>query len=120
MPVRQISKIVMRSLFSEPATRMYPIQKRDVCSGARGHIAIRIEACIFCGLCGKKCPTAAIRVSRDNKSWEIDRLKCITCNACVESCPKKCLAMEKKHAPSQTHRHQDVFRASVAPSTPAE
>jgi len=86
-----ISGMILRSLFSKPATRMYPVVRHDYVQGSRGRIDIAIDACIFCGLCQRKCPTAAIIVDREAKSWEINRLRCVSCNCCCEVCPKKCL-----------------------------
>lgn len=89
---------VIKNLFSEPATRKYPGEKRELTDKARGHISgIDAEACIFCGICDRKCPANAIKVDRKNRTWEIDPFKCIVCNECVISCPKKCINMEKEH-----------------------
>ncbi len=82
---------IIRNLFSKPATRKYPQTRREPFENARGCIDIDISNCIFCGICQKKCPADAIKVSKDGKSWEIDPYKCIICNVCTESCPKKCI-----------------------------
>jgi len=116
MPLRSITRTITKSLFGEPATLMYPHRARVYCKGGRGRIAIVIENCIFCGLCRKKCPMAAISVSKENGTWEIDRLRCITCNACVEACPKKCLSMQNQYAPVQTVRQRDAFQAPAKPA----
>lgn len=89
---------VIKNLFSEPVTRRYPYEKRECFKNTRGQMGgIEIEKCIFCGICAKKCPSNAINVNREEKSWEIDKFKCIICGACVEACPKKCLYMEEEH-----------------------
>lgn len=93
MQVFTIAGMILRSLFGQPATRMYPAVRRDYVQGSRGHIEIAIEECVFCGLCQRKCPTAALAVDRDAKLWEINRLRCISCNCCCDVCPKKCLSM---------------------------
>jgi formate hydrogenlyase subunit 6/NADH:ubiquinone oxidoreductase subunit I len=87
----KIGKMVMRSLFKKPATLMYPVIPREYKERTRGHIEVDMEACILCGICSKKCPTDAITVSRDDKTWQIERMSCIQCSCCVEVCPKKCL-----------------------------
>jgi ech hydrogenase subunit F len=102
MPVFTISEMIMRSLFSRPATLMYPAVQREYVHGSRGHIVIDINECIFCGLCQRKCPAQALAVEREAKGWEIDRLRCVSCNFCVEVCPKQCLSMEKGYSSATT------------------
>jgi formate hydrogenlyase subunit 6/NADH:ubiquinone oxidoreductase subunit I len=109
MSVMNFAKTALKNLNSRPATLMYPKKKRVFYARTRGHIAIGIESCIFCGICAKKCPSGAIRVDKTGKVWEIDRLKCVQCNACVESCPKKCLAMEQSYTEPSMEKTKDVF-----------
>lgn len=93
---------IFKNLFSKPATRLYPFEKREPFKDSRGHIAgCEIEKCIFCGICQRKCPSDAIVVNKAEKSWEIDQFKCIICNACVEACPKKCIVSSAAHKTSQ-------------------
>jgi ech hydrogenase subunit F len=99
MAQMSIAKVVMRSALSRPATRLYPFEKRPFYKNTRGSISIDISKCIFCSICQKKCPTDAIVVKKDEKSWQINRLRCITCNACVDACPKKCLNMDAMYSP---------------------
>lgn len=102
--------VVFRNLFHRPATRNYPAVVRAPYSGAKGHVAINIHDCIFCGMCMRKCPVGAIHVTRSETSWAIDRFRCVCCNACVEACPKKCLSMDGHRSPVATHKKLDVFR----------
>jgi formate hydrogenlyase subunit 6/NADH:ubiquinone oxidoreductase subunit I len=89
---------VLKNVLSKPATRMYPYEKREAVPGARGALGeIDIDTCIFCGICERKCPSLAIKVNKEERSWEFNRLKCIVCNECVEACPKKCLHMDAPH-----------------------
>lgn len=93
---------VLKNLVSKPATRMYPIEKREPFKDSRGQIAgCEIEKCIFCGICQRKCPANAIVVNKAEKSWEIDQFKCVICNACTEACPKKCIISSASHKTSQ-------------------
>lgn len=109
MSIFSMSKTVFKSLFSKPATLMYPIEPRIPYKNTRGHIAITINDCIFCGICSKKCPSDAINVAKTEKQWEIDRFKCVSCNLCVEVCPKKCLTMENAYTSPSTGKHINTF-----------
>jgi len=90
-------KIVLNNLFKKPATRNYPVTKREFFPATRGKILINQEQCIYCGLCQRRCPAGAIQVNRNEKSWCLDPLRCVTCNFCVEVCPKKCLLMDNHY-----------------------
>jgi formate hydrogenlyase subunit 6/NADH:ubiquinone oxidoreductase subunit I len=114
-----MARSAIQNLFSKPATERYPFVKKEYMVGSRGRVAIEIQACIFCGLCQRKCPTSAIIVSKESKTWEIERLRCITCNACVEVCPKKCLKMENLYSPAQVKRSKETFQAQPPVSGPA-
>jgi ech hydrogenase subunit F len=118
MKIFTMSKTVFKNLVSGPATLMYPQRKRVYTAITRGSVEIDIEACIFCGACMRRCPTAAIVVSRDGKEWQIDRLKCCTCNLCVEICPKKCLIMENHYTPPVTERGQALYKKIFTGSSP--
>ena len=110
MSIIDISKIIFKSSFKKPATRRYPYEKRKLFKRTRGSIGINIDICIFCSLCARKCPSYAISVSKDDKTWSIDRLKCIACNYCVEVCPKKCLTMHNNYSGSTTKKEVEIFK----------
>lgn len=89
---------IFKNLGTKPATRRYPLEKREAFKASRGRVkGVEIEKCIFCGLCSKKCPADAIGVDRNAKSWEIDPFKCVICGACAEVCPKKCILMDEAY-----------------------
>jgi formate hydrogenlyase subunit 6/NADH:ubiquinone oxidoreductase subunit I len=88
-----MSKTLLRSLFAKPETVPVKRLSEHFQPGTRGHVNNEISACIFCGICERKCPTNAIQVDKQKKEWAIDRFRCIQCNCCVEVCPKKCLLM---------------------------
>jgi formate hydrogenlyase subunit 6/NADH:ubiquinone oxidoreductase subunit I len=83
----------LRNLVSKPATRRYPTEIRPRFAGARGAIEFDLETCNFCMLCARRCPAAAITVSREDRHWTIDQLTCIACGVCVDVCNKNSLSM---------------------------
>ncbi len=101
---------IFKNLGSKPATRAYPFEKREPFKDARGQISgIDIDACIFCGICNRKCPADAIVVNKAEKSWEIDQYRCIICGACTEACPKKCIIMSDAHKTSALKKEKAKF-----------
>ena len=108
--------VVLKNVFSKPATRNYPFVKRATYDKQKGHIGIDIDACIFCGMCGRKCPIGAIKVDRAQRSWSIDRFKCIMCGACSESCPKKCLNIAPEYTSPANVKSSDTFIGKPAPA----
>ena len=101
---------IFKNLGSKPATRMYPFEKREPFKNSRGQISgVDIDACIFCGICSKKCPADAINVNRAEKSWEIDPFRCVICGVCTEVCPKKCILMEEQHKTASTKKEKAKF-----------
>ena len=109
MAYMKIGSMVMRSLGSKPATLMYPSIPREWKERTRGRIEIDIDSCIFCGICSKKCPTGAIAVNKEEKSWSIERMSCIQCSCCVDVCPKKCLVNEAGYTAPDMEKIVDRF-----------
>lgn len=114
MPEMRATDLIFRSMFSKPATRLYPIERREPFPATRGRIVPYLQWCNSCTLCEMRCPTGAIRVDRDAKTWQIDRFRCILCGACATSCMKRCLAMDGAHAAPEQQKGVEVF------SRPAE
>lgn len=110
--------VALKNLFSKPATRNYPFEKRAPYDRQRGHIKIDIDSCIFCGMCGRKCPVEAIKVDRQNRTWTIDRFKCIMCLACSESCPKKCLDVGAEYTAPSAVKNADTYVGKPAAPKP--
>jgi formate hydrogenlyase subunit 6/NADH:ubiquinone oxidoreductase subunit I len=119
MAILKIGKMVMGSLFKKPATLMYPVIPREWQERTRGHIDVVMEDCILCGICARKCPTKAITVAKDTKSWAIHRMQCIQCSCCVEVCPKKCLTNENAYTGPSTEKITDTFEKPAPPPAPA-
>lgn len=86
-------KTILASLFKAPATIPFPHARRIAPGPLRGKVVLDRENCIFCGICGRCCPTGAIAVDRREKAWAVDPFGCVQCGYCVEACPKKCLGM---------------------------
>lgn len=91
--ILKMFKVVMKAFFRKSACGMYPHKPAHSYPNSRGHIEIEKDKCILCTICDKRCPTGAIQVDRNGKTWAIDHFKCIYCNNCVDVCPKKCLHM---------------------------
>ncbi len=100
---------VLKNLFQKPATTQYPFQPVDYPDRMRGHIEIRIEDCITCGLCMRACPSQAIQVDRKAGTWTIDRFDCVQCSSCVNVCPKKCLMMKKGYTAPEIEKKSETF-----------
>jgi len=109
---------VLKSLFSKPATRLYPVEPRKYYPATRGQIDNQINVCIFCGLCQRKCPTHAITVDRTARTWQINHLQCIQCSSCVEACPKKCLTQQGASANVVAQKNDAVVRLQGPPAPP--
>lgn len=110
--------VVLKNLFSKPATRNYPAKKRHLYKNERGHLKIDIDDCIFCGMCSRKCPADALKVDRKERTWSIDRFRCVVCSSCVESCPKKCLSMEAEYTPPTNVKSIETYKGKPAPAIP--
>lgn len=108
-----ISRMVMRSLFGRRATLMYPKKKREYPPATRGLIQNDIVRCIFCGQCQRKCPTAAIVVTKPEKKWQIDSMRCCSCRRCVEVCPVSCLVICSQYWPCVTSKEEACYLLSV-------
>jgi len=114
MPFFRMTKTILKSLFSKPVTVKYPFgSPRVYHTNTRGKVLIEVQNCIFCGICQRKCPTAAIIVTKADKKWAINRLRCISCGACVDVCPKKCLKLDTQYTPVQTVRTEESFQQNA-------
>ncbi len=109
--------MVLRSAATGPATRRFPAEIRQPFAATRGRITMEISKCNFCTLCQLRCPTGAIVVNKQEKTWQIDRMRCILCTACVGACVRKCPSMETGYAPPVSERRESLvrFTQSVAP-----
>jgi ech hydrogenase subunit F len=109
----EMTKTVLKSVFSRPATLMYPAKPAKKTPLTRGHVKINPDGCITCRSCQRKCPTQAICVEVKEKTWQIDQMRCVVCDCCVEVCPTKCLTMDTQYPAALTARG-GVIKVTVA------
>lgn len=79
---------MLGNLFKPPATVEYPLKPKTFPEINRGKVVNSIDDCIFCGMCMRVCPSAAITVDRGARTWSINRFACVQCRGCVDHCPK--------------------------------
>ena len=96
-----LARRIVGNLFKKPATIQYPFEPVEFPERMRGHISIRIEDCITCGLCARACPSLAIQVDRKAGTWTISRFDCVQCGSCVLACPKKCRVGRRRRGGSR-------------------
>ncbi len=110
------------SLFSKPATRKYPYERRGPYARTRGRIEMEdMKACILCGLCSTRCPASCIEVDKQAETWTYWPYKCIACDSCVRACPKGVLSMRPEHAPATTDMESVVCeKPPLSPEEQAE
>ena len=85
----------------------------------RGHVEIKIEDCISCGLCARNCPPGALKVDRTAGTWTINRFDCVQCGNCTNVCPKKCLSIVPGYTTPSTQKSGETFTRPKTPDAPA-
>lgn len=115
MAIMKFGGRLLHNLFSKPATKMYPVVPREYPERSRGHIEFDPSNCITCNICGKKCPTDAIKVDKAARTLTIDRMLCIQCGYCAESCPKKCLTIVPGYTEPGAEKVTDVIQIPEKP-----
>ncbi len=81
-------------------------------------IDIDMSTCVLCGICGKKCPTSAIAVDRQAKTWTIKRDECVLCGNCLDACPKKSLTRNES-VNGGTQVYEKAVQPKVEPKVEA-
>lgn len=100
----KLGRMTLKSLFSKPATKLYPIEAPQYYERTKGHVVINTDLCRFDGSCANLCPTGALEVDRKALTWSIDHFKCIQCRNCIEVCVEDALTMDPRYAdPSPKH-----------------
>lgn len=118
MKLMDFAPIALKNLFSKPATCNYPAEPAIYPERSRGHIEINIDDCIMCGMCMRKCPSGAIKVDRNAKTWSIERMGCVQCENCVNACPKNCLSIKPGYTVPSTSKIVDSYSQPI-PEKPA-
>ncbi|HWQ66219.1 MAG TPA: 4Fe-4S dicluster domain-containing protein [Methanospirillum sp.] len=98
MKILPIFRTILQYVVHGPVTIRYPFEPAKQTPATRGHLEITIEDCIFCGLCRMHCPSQAIEVSKQDRTWDLDLFRCIICGCCCEYCPKKCLSLAQTYS----------------------
>lgn len=110
----KLGKMTLKSLFSKPATKLYPLEKPEFFPETKGHVVIDTDHCRFDGSCANLCPTGALEVDRKALTWSIDRFRCIQCRNCIEVCAENALHMENTYAAPSTQHVREVFEVTPA------
>lgn len=108
MSLLTFAKTVLGSMVKKPVTVCYPLEEQPRPERLRGHIEIDMSTCILCGMCGKRCPAAAIEVDRKGGTWSINPYSCVACGECVSACPKKSLSMSSEKSAVATRKDPKV------------
>ena len=105
----EMTRLALKWAFTKPPTTRYPFEPRQAIPGSRGQLVFTKGNCVYCTVCAKKCPTAALTVLRAQKRWTVDRLRCISCGYCVEVCPKASLQLSTGHGSPTVTRDRDSY-----------
>jgi formate hydrogenlyase subunit 6/NADH:ubiquinone oxidoreductase subunit I len=81
-----IARAALENLFRKRFTQNYPKVRPKVPEDLRGKLYHDPAKCIYCGMCAKHCPSAAITVDTRKKVWTHDLGKCLFCGQCEETC----------------------------------
>jgi ech hydrogenase subunit F len=115
----EMAKTAIKTLVQRPATIRYPAEAAKKTEISRGHVTIDESTCISCASCQRVCPSQAIVVEKEAKTWQIDRLRCVVCRACVDACPVKCLFMDTQYTAPVTAHYVDLVNITyVKPPKP--
>jgi len=106
----RILRDVITSLLKKPFTTKYPKEKLKVPKRfrTRMHNWSR-EKCIWCKLCERSCPTEAITIDKNKKTYQVNLSKCIFCKVCEEVCPTDAINLSGKVVESDERKQILLF-----------
>ena len=113
----KIGKSLLNSLFAEPETSGYPEGGLKLSPVSRGSILIDEAACTLCTLCGRRCPSGAIKPDRKQRRIMIERMKCLACGECVSECPEHAITMAREYVNPDPAVLIDVYNAEPKPGS---
>ncbi len=105
----------VRTIFSKPATEMYPKQKPCLEKDYRGKPIFDFSQCIGCGICSRECPAKAIEMVQCGKKKcpQLNLGKCVFCYHCAEVCPKKCIHNSCEYELATTDKSTLILKPSA-------
>ena len=115
MGIFTIARTITGNLFCRPATSRYPAEPAKRYDLTRGHLTFEPEKCRVCRVCMLRCPTQAIVVDRENRTWECNHFRCITCGNCVDLCPADASTSSRRTARPRRRRAEKEFHEIPAP-----
>ena len=95
---------IVRNFFNKRATRLYPVEPREIYPEVRGELYIDIKECNLCSLCARACPAQCITVDRQKMTWECDPFECVYCGVCSDVCSRNCLNQHDKYRAPATEK----------------
>lgn len=111
----QMLTTILKNLFSKPATRKYPFEKRDPFKNTRGRILFDQAKCDHCGDCERVCPAGAIKVSEKDKQLTYEPFRCIYCWVCVESCMQRAITAEGQYRAPGYEKVSQTYKPTAEP-----
>jgi len=99
---------VLKNLFSRAFTVKYPEKKPGLPERFKGKHIWEEKMCIYCFQCQAQCPTKAIHIDKEKKTYTVDLGRCIFCGLCEEVCPTGAIRLGKKYELAVTKKENVV------------